>query len=89
MSRLIEFAPNRDSRRGAKLLVGVVTVSAVALAAHVPARAATSTTYSVTCGTEVVCSDGRLQAAIAASSNGDIVLVYPGIYREHINFDGR
>ena len=89
MSRLIEFAPNRDSRRGAKLLVGVVTVSAVALAAHVPARAAISTTYSVTCGTEVVCSDGRLQAAIAASSNGDIVLVYPGIYREHINFDGR
>ncbi len=53
-----------------------------------PVHAAAGVTRTVECGAGAVCSDGRLQNAISASIDGDTVLVYPGTYRERIDFHG-
>jgi hypothetical protein len=85
----------RHSRQQAARLKASIALGALGLGLLLPfaSRAAygvgPGVTRSVTCGTGLVCADGRIQAAIDESSSGDTVLVYPGTYREFVNFDGK
>ena len=69
-----------------------VLLGSLSITVPMPVRAGLShpaVTHVVTCGTGVTCTDGRIQKAITASVSGDTVLVYPGVYQEAVDFQGR
>jgi Right handed beta helix region len=74
---------------GGRVAVAVMATASCVVGGQTAAHASTGVTISVICGTGVTCTDGRLQAAINASSSGDAILVYPGTYRELLNFEGK